>query len=158
MTQALHMVELRRGGVPELQTIADIMRAAFDPRFGEAWSAGQCSGILAMPGVWLTMAFAEREAAGFTLARVILDEAELLLLATLPGLRGQGIGAALLDAMVRDAAARDAAKVHLEVRQGNPAIRLYERSGFAKIGERLRYYRGANGEDFDALTYARILR
>lgn len=158
MTASLHLVELKQGGAGDLHTIAAIMRDSFDPRYGEAWSANQCAGIFSLPGVWLTIAHVESVPAGFTLARIILDEAELLLLATLPKLRRQGIGTALLQAMTQDACARDAAKAHLEVRRGNPAIKLYERTGFTKVGERKRYYRGVSGEDFDALTYARALR
>ena len=52
-------------------------------------------------------------------------------LAVAPGYRGRGTGRALLDAVEREARARGACKVTLEVLEGNaPARRAYERAGF----------------------------
>lgn len=48
--------------------------------------------------------------------------------------RGRGVGRALLDAVAEEAASRGCCKVTLEVRDDNPARRLYERAGF-KAGE-----------------------
>ncbi len=44
--------------------------------------------------------------------------------------RTQGAGAAVLEALVPELAQRDVKAVHLQVRANNPAMRLYERSGF----------------------------
>lgn len=149
------MVELRVGGVGDLVLIETIMAEAFEPRFGEAWTRGQCLGILAMPGVWLTIAMVDGEAAGFAMSRSVADEAELLLLAVRPARRRRGVGAALLRAMMAQARATGAAHVHLEVREGNEAVKLYQATGFAKVGERRDYYRGASGQTYNALTYRR---
>ncbi|CAN5620627.1 hypothetical protein BH10PSE14_BH10PSE14_33260 [soil metagenome] len=155
MSTVFNMVELRAGGVGDLLLLETVMAEAFDPRFGEAWTRGQCLGILAMPGVWLTVAMVDREAAGFALSRGVADEAELLLLAVLPAQRRRGVGAALLRAMMAHAQAIGAVRVHLEVREGNDAVKLYQATGFAKVGERRNYYRGASGQTFNALTYRR---
>ena len=129
------------------------MGEAFDPRFGEAWTRSQCLGILGMPGVWLTLARVDAAIVGFALARAILDEAELLLLATAPKHRRRGIGAALLRGVVESARGRDVTRLHLEVRAGNDAVALYAAHGFAKVGERRGYYRGRTGQAFDAHSY-----
>lgn len=150
-------VDLRHGGVADLAMVDRIMQATFDPRYGEAWTHNQCLGLLAMPGVWLTLAGLHGEPAGFALSRVVADEAELLLLATVPELRRRGVAVALLRSVATDARDRGAAKLHLEVREGNDAIKLYRAAGFAKVGERRHYYRGANGQAHDALTYSRHL-
>ena len=150
-------VDLRHGGVADLATVDRIMQVAFDPRWGEAWTHNQCLGLLAMPGVWLTLAVLRGEPAGFALSRVMVDEAELLLLATMPDLRRRGVAAALLRSVAADARDRGAAKLHLEVREGNDAIKLYRAAGFAKVGERRHYYRGIDGQAYDALTYSRHL-
>ncbi|MDH7972000.1 ribosomal protein S18-alanine N-acetyltransferase [Sphingomonas sp. AR_OL41] len=155
MNTVFNMVELRVGGVGDLALLETIMTEAFEPRFGEAWTRGQCLGILAMPGVWLTIAMVDGEAAGFALSRSVADEAELLLLAVRPARRRRGVGAALLRAMMTQARATGAAHVHLEVREGNEAVKLYHATGFAKVGERRNYYRGASGQTFNALTYRR---
>ena len=150
-------IDLRSGAVGDLALVDRVMRDAFDPRFGEAWTHNQVLGLLAMPGVWLTIAEIGGEPAGFALARRVLDEAELLLLATAPALRRRGVAAALLRSVVTDSVAQNARTLHLEVRDGNEAIKLYRAAGFAKVGERRHYYRGVDGKSFDALTYCRNL-
>ncbi len=57
-----------------------------------------------------------------------------------PNKRGQGVGSFLIDALER--LAKDKFKIeilHLEVYEGNPAYRLYERKGFQKYGEHPRF-------------------
>ena len=151
------MTTLRRGAAADLGVVEAIMADAFDPRFGEAWTRSQCTGVLALPGVWLMLAERDGRSAGFAMARVVLDEAELLLLAVRPGERRRGVGAALLRAVVDDARDRGVAQLHLEVRAGNEATHLYRAFGFAKVGERRRYYRGRDGDHFDAQTFRRAI-
>jgi [ribosomal protein S18]-alanine N-acetyltransferase len=158
MTGALNITELREGGAHDLVEVSRIMEDAFDPRFGEAWTSAQCLGMLSLPGVWLVIASLEGEDVGFALARVVADEAELLLLATRPAARRRGVAGALLRAVITEAEARGVAQLHLEVRAGNDAVRLYRREGFEKVGERKNYYKGKMGQAFDAHTYARELR
>lgn len=155
MSTVLNMIELRGGSVADLGVVETIMGEAFDPRFGEAWTRTQCLGIMSMPGVWLTLANLDGHPAGFALSRRIVDEAELLLLATLPGVRRRGVAAALLRSVLTEARDAGATRLHLEVREGNDAIKLYRASGFAKVGERRNYYRGSDGTAFHAFTYSR---
>lgn len=150
-------IALRSGGVADLMNVDRIMQAAFDPRFGEAWTHNQVLGLLAMPGVWLTIAEINDEPAGFALSRRVVDEAELLLLATVPHLRRRGVAAAVLRAVLGDARAQGASSVHLEVRDDNNAIKLYRSEGFMMVGRRSNYYRGHGGQTYDALTYRRTL-
>ncbi|MFM9828718.1 MAG: GNAT family N-acetyltransferase [Sphingomonas sp.] len=145
---------MRPGGVADIGAVDIIMNEAFDPRFGEAWTRGQCLAIVALPGIWLTMADVDGHPAGFALCRAAVDEAELLLLATRPSLRRRGIGNALLRTVIHDCEVRRIAKLHLEVRAGNRAIDLYRQAGFVKVGERRDYYRGSSGQVFDALTFS----
>lgn len=157
MSAAPQPIELREGGVQDLPSVGRIMQAAFDPAYGEAWTQPQCMGMMALSGVWLLVASIGGRDCGFAMARAMLDEAELLLLATSPGVRGRGVGGALLRAVIAESRNRGATKLHLEVRAGNGAIRLYHREGFEKVGERRGYYRGTSGEALDALTLARPL-
>lgn len=154
MSTRLRFVELAGGTASDIASVEQVMTTAFDPRFGEAWTRSQVLGILGMPGVWLTLARLDGAVAGFALARAIVDEAELLLLATAPVHRRQGVGAALVRSILADARLRGAARVHLEVRAGNSAVDLYRSSGFAKCGERRGYYRGQAGEVFDAHSFS----
>ena len=157
MSTQVSITDLRAGDARDVPLIDRIMAAAFDARFGEAWTPSQCLGMLTLPGTWLTLADCEGTPAGFALARMTADEAELLLLATLPQWRRRGIGAALLCAVMADARERGAGRLHLEVRAGNPAIALYEAHGFAKVGQRRDYYRGKDGSRHDALSFACLL-
>jgi [ribosomal protein S18]-alanine N-acetyltransferase len=142
MSTTLNMIELRDGSPRDI--------AVVDTR-------NQCLGVLAMPGVWLTLAYIDDRPAGFALSRQVLDEAELLLLATAPDMRRRGVGAALLRSVEARARSEGAVSLHLEVREGNDAIKLYRRAGLNKIGQRRDYYRGTGGQQFDALTFRRDL-
>jgi len=147
-------VSLREGRAPDIAEMMTVMGDAFPPAFGEAWTRGQCLGILDLPRVWLTMARIDDEPAGFALARVVVDEAELLLLGVRPAFRGRGIGGALIERTLAVALASGARLLHLEVRQGNEALRLYNRVGFREVGRRRGYYRGGDGQLYDALSLA----
>lgn len=152
-------VRLVTGDSADLAAVMAIMNSAFDPRFGEAWTRSQCAGILPMTGVSLVLACdnGSRRPLGFSLFRTIAGEAELLLLAVAPGHQRRGIGRLLLDQFVDRARACNASRVHLEVRDGNPAIEMYRLAGFTPAGRRSDYYRGSDGRQYDALTFARAL-
>ncbi|MBO9714872.1 GNAT family N-acetyltransferase [Sphingomonas sp.] len=155
MSTAYNLTEIRQGGAHDLPAVATIMHEAFDPRYGEAWTTAQCMGMLSLPGAWLTLARHGDGDAGFALARSTGIDAELLLLAVRPRARGRGVGGALLRSVIAEARLRGSEDIHLEVRAGNEAVRLYLREGFLKVGERRGYYRGRHGHLFDALTYSR---
>jgi ribosomal-protein-alanine N-acetyltransferase len=145
-------IRLRRGGVDDLDDIMRIMGSAFQSCFGEAWTRSQCAGILPMHGVHLTIAELGRQAVGFALMRSVADEAELLLLAVEEKEQRRGIGQLLLDDFIAGSLARGSHRLHLEVRDGNPAVELYRASGFAPAGRRRNYYHGADGAAYDAVT------
>lgn len=145
---------IERATGDDLDEVMTVMSAAFDRRFGEAWTRAQCAGIIPMAGVTLMLARLDGVAAGFSLARKTLDEAELLLIAVHPDLKGIGIGKQLLQRFVDDQGQAEAHNLHLEVRDGNPAVKLYLSNGFTVVGRRSNYYRGTDGEKFDALTMA----
>ena len=151
-------LQLLSGGSTDLEDVTQVMSSAFDERFGEAWTRSQCAGILPMPGVELVLARdGNGTLAGFSLYRTVADEAELLLLAVDPEYRRRGIGRRLLDHFLNRATNSGASRVHLEVREGNPAVIMYREAGFNFAGRRRKYYRGRFGGEFDALTLHREL-
>jgi len=150
--QSAMAVRLRQGVVGDLDEVMRIMTAAFHPCFGEAWTRSQCAGILPMQGVSLTIAEWGGAPVGFSLVRAVSDEAELLLLAVDPAEQRRGIGQALLDEFIAGGLVGGAHRLHLEVRDGNPAIELYRASGFSAAGRRRNYYHGPEGEAYDAVT------
>ena len=150
-------VRILDGGVPDLDAVMAVMRESFDPCYGEAWTGPQCSGLLPMPGVWLTLAWDGDEPVGFALGRIVAREAELLLLAVKAKDQHKGVGRRLLDSFMARASARGAERLHLEVREGNHAVNLYSRAGFTQVGRRRNYYSGRDGQIYDALTLARTV-
>src|ERR1041384_2866442 len=88
---------IEESGLFALDAVMRVMDDSFDPAFGEAWTGPQCAGLLPMPGVWLSLAREGEHVVGFALGRVVLREAELLLLAVRKEEQGRGIGQALLD-------------------------------------------------------------
>jgi [ribosomal protein S18]-alanine N-acetyltransferase len=145
-------VRLTQGGARDLESVMEIMTAAFSDLYGEAWTRSQCAGILPMTGVQLVLARDGGQVVGFSLYRTIADDAELLLIAVDPRSQHRGVGRRLLGHFVENARNDGATRIHLEVRDGNPAVRLYEAAGFQQANRRRNYYRGRDGDQYDALT------
>ena len=71
----------------------------------------------------------------------VLDEGHIMNIAVREKYRGQGVGSALMDAMLQDGFPRGIIYWTLEVRVSNePARRLYERKNFELAGIRPGYY------------------
>ncbi len=80
---------------------------------------------------------------------VILDEAHITLLAVHPHYQHQGLGQAMLLALMAEACDRGLERATLEVRASNvPALSLYKKFGFKIAGRRRDYYKDT---DEDAL-------
>jgi ribosomal-protein-alanine N-acetyltransferase len=95
---------------------------------------------------------------GYALLMWAPDEVHLLNITVRPDLQGRGIGGAMLQWLLDDAARRGAQRMLLEVRPSNPvAIGLYETRGFVRIGLRRGYYPAAGGQREDAIVMARTL-
>ena len=150
-------VSLVEGDIGDIDGVMRVMNDSFDQRYGEAWTAAQCAGLLPMPGVWLVLARDSTGVVGFALSRQVANEAELLLLAVRRAAQGRGIGKLLLERFTADAKKRGAGRLHLEVREGNHAVKLYEQHGFCLVGRRRNYYAGPEGRCYDALTLAKIV-
>ena len=148
-------ITISEGGMADLEAVMQVMGDSFDPAYGEAWTSAQCAGLMPMPGVWLSLARSGDDVIGFALGRIVLKEAELLLLAVRQDGQRKGIGRMLLDRFILVAASRGADRLHLEVRAGNPAMNLYLKAGFAEVGRRKNYYTGSDGQIYDALTLTR---
>jgi [ribosomal protein S18]-alanine N-acetyltransferase len=82
-------------------------------------------------------------------------QADVLTIAVAIGHWGHGIGSAMLDALLAEAARRGCTEVFLEVRTDNTrAQRLYQRYDFTEIGIRRGYYQPSGA---DALVMRRTL-
>lgn len=149
-------VRITPGSADRIDPVMKVMDRAFGEKFGEAWTRSQLSGILPMTGVFLILAIngASDDVVGFSLFRTVADESELLLIAVLPDEQRRGVGKLLLDDFLDRARAERVTRVHLEVREGNPAISMYRAAGFSPVGRRRNYYHGVDGKRYDAITLA----
>ncbi len=78
------------------------------------------------------------------------DDAEIMTIGVAREFQRRGIASSLLERLVADARKQGAKRMLLEVRVDNqPAIGLYERFGFTRMGLRKRYYQP---EGIDAYT------
>jgi tRNA threonylcarbamoyl adenosine modification protein YeaZ/ribosomal-protein-alanine acetyltransferase len=108
---------------------------------------------------YLCLAAREGDAlVGFAVARTLVDDAELLLIAVRPEHRRGGCATLLVNALLVRLREMGKTPLHLEVRASNAsAIAFYEARGFARTGQRKNYYpNGVFGTDReDALLMAR---
>ena len=90
--------------------------------------------------------------AGYLLATIIDDEAEILSIGVMPDRQSQGVGKRLLQRFFDYGASRNMAKALLEVAEDNvAALELYRDFGFAEFGRRKDYYKQGN-QKIDAIT------
>jgi [ribosomal protein S18]-alanine N-acetyltransferase len=84
---------------------------------------------------------------GYAGLMVASTQADVLTLAVAADRWGEGTGAALLEALLAEAARRGCTEVFLEVRTDNErAQRLYRSHGFSQIGVRKGYYQPSGAD------------
>jgi ribosomal-protein-alanine N-acetyltransferase len=133
-------------------------------RFPRRWSDGEFQNLLLQNNVFgfvarQTNAFFSKPMGGFVLSRETVGEAEILTVAVAEKFGRQGLGWRLMQAALREAAARGGESMFLEVEAANKAaVDLYSKLGFAKIGERPAYYAAPDGTRSAALVMSRVLR
>jgi ribosomal protein S18 acetylase RimI-like enzyme len=123
-----HAASMRAGAEA---AVAEAQADAYLRTYVEGWGAPGDLGVIAERGgepigaVWI------RYGAGLKAGAERAPRVAELATAMAPAHRGGGAGTAMLDALVARARAGDAHDVIvLSVRDGNPAVRLYERAGF----------------------------
>jgi [ribosomal protein S18]-alanine N-acetyltransferase len=104
---------------------------------------------------WYVVAERDGVLVGYAGIMFGVDQADILTMAVAPEHQDSGVGRALLDALLLEAAGRRAVEVLLEVRSDNvPALKLYGSAGFEQIARRRGYY--ADGS-VDAVVLRRRL-
>lgn len=115
------------------------------------WTAAEFEGLLSAGA----RAIGAPEA--FALYRIAADEAELLTIATNPGMRRLGLARTLLSHVHRAARDAGANRVFLEVAGSNTAARaLYDTSGYVEVGRRPDYYRTRSGGREAAIVMEKV--
>ena len=138
--------------------LADIYRECFD----EPWPLVSIENLLRPPGCWALLAeISDRDIiipAGFALARVVHDEAEVLSLGVSPRFRRRGVAKSLMQTLLCRAREKCAASLYLEVGlDNNAALTFYKKMNFKTIARRKGYYRRADRSQVDALVMKIVL-
>lgn len=149
---------IRRVGPQHAPVLHGLQTACFT----EHWGLPLMTSLMSGPGgrALLAEAGAPPDAVptGFAVFRIAADEAELLAIGVLEQARRQGLGRALLSAVLDDAAAANARVLFLEAAVDNDAaLALYRDLGFEAIGLRPAYYHRPEGVQVDARVMRRTL-
>lgn len=131
--------------------LADIHLRAFpDARH---WSAQEFHALIEKPISVLCT-----DGPAFVLGQVVVDEAEVLTLATDPDHQRKGHAQRALLTFIQNVQSRGATRVFLEVSEHNLAAQaLYHSAGFHQIARRSGYYQSSDGTRQDALIYEKLL-
>ncbi len=115
--------------------------------FSQAWSEEAVSEFLSYSYNGALVCLCDGEFAGYITYMAVCDEVQIANVATEPSFRRKGVGMYLVEELKGLAKEKEASVIMLEVRAGNiPAISLYEKAGFAKVGTRKNFYKKP-GED-----------
>jgi [ribosomal protein S18]-alanine N-acetyltransferase len=126
--------------------------------FHRGWGEGEFEGMLTERNTLVHRQRMGRKIIGFAVSRMAADEAEILSIAVASSHRGRGLSRNLLLTHLGHLAGRGVRTVFLEVEENNqPARRLYDRTGFAVVGLRERYYREPSGQQLNAVMMRRDL-
>lgn len=124
-------------------TIEDVLSLEphFSENFTEFWSIHTLKNDFQNEHSYYIVAKEKNDIVGFAGAIKIIDEIEIMNIATRIDKRHLGIGSLLLSYLIKATKTLDCHTITLEVNEHNiPAINLYEKYGFERIGFRKKYY------------------
>ena len=137
---------IRAATPDDVGSIAAMEREVFE---ADAWSDSLVDLELIAPGRVVVVAEHEGAVIGYASAAVIADVADLTRIAVLWADRREGVGTALMAALLHSAAEQGAERMVLEVAETNePALAFYVVFGFVEIARRHDYY----GSGVDAVV------
>ncbi len=123
----------------------DAVLAVEQRAYAHAWSRVNFLDAL-HTGYHAQVLLTDDEVLGYFVAMKGVDEAHLLNITVAPEHQGQGLARLMLDVLANWTRSQSLEWLWLEVRVGNaPAIRVYERHGFRRVGLRKDYYPADHG-------------
>lgn len=124
--------------------------------FQRGWSETEIERMLLDRNILALRATIGHRFAGFIIARIAAEEAEILSVAVATAHRGRSVARGLLRRHLGRLAALGVRTVFLEVDEGNEsALRLYRGAGFVEVGRRKGYYPNGTGKPASALVLRR---
>ena len=130
-------INIRIAEEKDIKKIADIEAECFTTPESES----SVKDVIENPVYEAFVAESDGEVVGYTITMTSCGDTDILSVAVRPSFRRFGIGKMLMDNIIVTADKKGVTDVFLEVRKSNiPAISLYEKTGFEKIGERKNFY------------------
>lgn len=132
-------VSIRKAELSDVEGINSIEALSFS----NPWHPQTFRSLIEKGGATILVAeAAEVGVVGYAVVWWVLEQGELANLAVSDRFRGNGVGSALLDRVLEEAAAAGVESLFLEVRTSNDgALALYRSRGFGQVGIRRDYYR-----------------
>lgn len=128
---------IRKMNLGDVSAIAELEKLCFS----DPWSENSIASEVENPLSYWLVAEMDGIVVGYVGSQTVLDAADMMNLAVSPDYRRQGIGQALVNALVAHLQQNKVIALLLEVRVSNaPAIVLYESLGFTQVGRRPKYY------------------
>lgn len=145
---------IRAAGPADVDAIARLHASCFE----RSWSQRDISAMMDAATTVMLVACCDLQFAGFVIARVAANEAEILSIAVYPAWRRRALASELLASLEQRLVRRGVQNLFLEVDGANAAaIALYRGYGFGNVGVRRNYYRLSNGALRDALVLQRSI-
>ena len=143
-------IEIRRVRIDDISAIVEIEKNSYpDP-----WSVKMFEGELQLEFSNFFAAIKGSEIAGYICLWTVSDEGQITNITVKECFRKKGLGSILMKYIIDISYAMKIKKMFLEVRASNyPALSLYEKFGFKKIGVREKYYSNSD----NAVVMAKIL-
>lgn len=117
----------------------ELSQEAFD--YGSPWQVAQFLADIENPSSYYLLVEKESKIVAYLIFHLVLDEAEVINIATIPAYKGKNAAQELLSQGLSKMAFLGIRIVFLDVRETNyPAIGLYLKVGFKEIGRRKAYY------------------
>ena len=132
--------------VPFTEALLDDVLRIENIAYSHPWTRGNFADSL-KSGYQLLALMGGDTLIGYFAAMEGVEEVHLLNITVAPMFQGQGYGVLMLDALAVWARSRRAQWLWLEVRVSNVrAMQIYERYGYARVGERKNYYPADQGQ------------
>lgn len=141
-------ITIRPMDISDLELIKDYLQTDFD----DFWNVNILKQELENPNSEYFVALENNEIVGFAGIWISVDDIHITNIVTKKDKRNHGIGSRLLEHLITVSCKKHLSSLTLEVNENNiPAIKLYEKYQFQKIGLRKNYYR--QNENAIIMTY-----
>lgn len=135
-------ISLENAQSSDATTIAGLSRDEVEVGLGWSWTEQRVLRSIKNPYTTVLKAVAGTRIAGFGIMTFRRDRANLILLATDPGYRRQGVGSNLLKKLEGIAFNYKIENLYVQVREANTsALAFYEALGYERIDRNKSYYR-----------------